>query len=196
VTAPFDTLVRLTDRLEQLDIPYVVTGSLASAALGEPRSTVDGDVLVAVTPRQLESLMAMLREEFYILEESAREAVRAGRSFNIIHYETSFKIDVYVARDALLDREQIRRPQPMPVASSPERCVRMTSVEDIVLRKLDWHRKGGGESERQWRDVLGVRKVNSRALDRTYLQTMAARLDLTALLARAMTEAGAEESET
>ena len=65
----------------------------------------------------------------------------------------------------------------------------ITSAEDIVLAKLEWYRMGGEISDRQWRDVLGVLKVQGDRLDLDYLHRMAASLDLTELLARAREEA-------
>lgn len=66
------------------------------------------------------------------------------------------------------------------------RCV----GEDMVIAKLDCFRKGGGESDRQWRDILGVLKVQAGRLDHEYLQHWARELDLTELLLRAKSEAG------
>jgi hypothetical protein len=64
------------------------------------------------------------------------------------------------------------------------------SPEDTVLAKLDWFRKGGGTSDRQWRDLLGVLKVQAVALDRTYLNHWARELGVNDLLSRALEEAG------
>ena len=64
------------------------------------------------------------------------------------------------------------------------------SPEDTVLAKLDWFRKGGGVSDRQWRDLLGVIKVQGERLDRSYLKEWADRMELRGLLDRALEEAG------
>ena len=49
---------------------------------------------------------------------------------------------------------------------------------------------GGGVSDRQWRDDLGVLKVQGSKLDRGYLAEVTADLGLADLLARALSEAG------
>jgi hypothetical protein len=58
------------------------------------------------------------------------------------------------------------------------------------LQKLDWYRKSGDVSDRQWRDVLGLIKVQAERLDREYLTRWADTMGLTDLLRRAIAEAG------
>lgn len=54
----------------------------------------------------------------------------------------------------------------------------------------DWYRKGGEVSDRQWRDLLGVLKVQGSRLDQSYLAHWAGELGVTDLLRRALTEGG------
>jgi hypothetical protein len=58
-----------------------------------------------------------------------------------------------------------------------------------VLRKLLWFREGGEVSDRQWRDILGVLREQRDTLDNAYLRTWADRLQLRALLDRAVAQA-------
>ncbi|HIP95637.1 MAG TPA: hypothetical protein EYH32_00295 [Anaerolineae bacterium] len=76
------------------------------------------------------------------------------------------------------------------VEEEPAREFYLASPEDVILHKLDWFRLGGGVSERQWNDVLGVLKVQALSLDLAYLQRWAAELGLTGLLDQAFNEAG------
>ena len=92
------------------------------------------------------------------------------------------------------DAEQLERRRPVAVSDGPEPRVYISSPEDLILRKLAWYREGGGVSDRQWRDVLGVIKVQSERLDRAYLRRWAERLGLSDLLGRAIGEAGVDRA--
>ena len=61
--------------------------------------------------------------------------------------------------------------------------------QDDYFARLLWYRDGGGVSDQQWRDVLGVLRVSGAQVDQAYLEEWAARLGLESLLARARGEA-------
>lgn len=181
-------LVEFLALLERLSIRYTVGGSVASGLHGEPRSTHDTDVLVELRREQSKALVRELRPAFYVDEEGLRRALDESSSFNVIHVAGARKFDVFVAGSGILDREQMARA--VRVRIDPDGpLVPVTSAEVIVLRKLDWFRRGGEASERQWRDVLSVLRVQRGRLDETYLEQMAAELGLADLLARARSSA-------
>jgi hypothetical protein len=66
----------------------------------------------------------------------------------------------------------------------------VATLEDTLLAKLDWYRRGGEVSERHWRDVLGIMMVLGNKLDFAYLQQWAKELKVSDLLKRAFSEAG------
>ncbi len=135
-------------------------------------------------------LARALGEAFYADAEMMRDAVRRHSSFNVIHLETMFKVDVFVAKPRAFDRSQLARRQLHLLSKDPERRAFVTSAEDIALSKLEWYSIGGQVSDRQWRDVLGVLKVQGRQLDYAYMRRMAAELGVVNLLERAFEEAG------
>ena len=189
---PIDLALRIAALLDSLAIPYVLGGSLASSLVGEPRTTVDLDFAIRLRSEDVAPLLAALGTEYYVSSEAVQSAVARTASFNIVKLDSVEKVDLFVLGDGLLDRRQLARRQRLVVSESPRRELWVGSPEDQVLRKLDGYRAGGGVSDRQWRDVLGILAVQAARLDRADLESAAADLGLAELLARAFQEAGVD----
>ena len=175
---------------DAIAVPYAVGGSVASGLHGEPRMTQDVDILVDLPPQRVEPLVRALRPEFYVDLEAARSAVRSKSSFNAIHLGFHHKVDLFVASDDLLDREQLARRIPVTLSADESRPIFVTAAENIFLRKLDWFRKGNEISDVQWRDVLGLLKIGRGVLDLDYVRRIADTTGLADLLDRALAQAG------
>jgi hypothetical protein len=180
----------VTKTLERLGIPYAVGGSLASSLHGVMRSTLDVDIVTDMKEEHIQPLVAALSGEFYADDEMMRDAIKHHSSFNLIHYETAFKVDIFTLKPRSFDQIQLERRQASIIVTDPEQSIFVTSPEDIILAKLEWYRMGGEVSERQWRDVLGVLKTRQGELDLSYLGKWANELGINDLLERALSEAG------
>ena len=185
---PLEVTLLVIEALEKLNVPYLIGGSLASALHGAARSTLDTDLVADLHPEQVNRLVMMLQNDFYIDDEMIMDAVRHQSSFNIIHLPTAFKVDVFIPKERGFDRVQFQRCRLEVVANEPERKAFVTTAEDIVLAKLEWYRLGGGVSDQQWRDIIGVLKVQAGRLDLEYMQKWAAELGVTDILQRALQE--------
>ena len=177
----------VTGAFEGLGIRYVIGGSLASSVHGFPRTTNDADLVADVRLEHVEPLAAALSADFYLDAATAQDAVRSGGSFNLIHFETGFKVDVFVAGGDEFRQAQIARGDTQQVGGVG---LLVQSPEDTVLAKLLWYRAGGEVSDRQWRDVLEVITVQGERIDGQYLRNAAARMGVEDLLRKAMSEAG------
>lgn len=175
--------------LEELEVPCFIGGSLASSAHGAVRSSLDADVIADLQPQHAEPLTNALFAGFYVDLEAVRLAIQQHRSFNIIHRETFFKVDVFVRKPRAFDDVQFERRVAQIVATEPERTAHLATAEDTILAKLEWYRNGGEVSERQWIDVLGVLRTQGDRLDYDYLRHWAHELGIGDLLALALTEA-------
>jgi len=176
-------LQRVTEVLERLGIDHVVGGSLASSALGIPRSTNDADLVADVRTEHVEALVSALEDEFYADAGMIAEAIDHLGSFNLIHYTTAQKVDVFVSGTDDFRRAQIRRARQRELAGA---TLPFTSAEDTILAKLHWYRMGGEVSERQWKDVLEVLATQSGRLDLQHLDETARALGVADLLERAL----------
>lgn len=187
---PIAVTLLVIDALDALGVPYLIGGSLASAVHGVLRATLDTDLVADLRLEHAEPLARALGGTFYVDAESIREAVLHQRSFNVIHLETMFKVDVFVVKKRPFHHSQMERRMAQVIATDPDRTAYVATAEDTILAKLEWYRLGGDVSERQWRDVLGVMKVQADRLDLAYLRQWAAQLNISDLLERAIKEAG------
>ena len=168
--SPVEIVARVAQVLDALGVPYVVGGSLASSAHGVARTTNDVDLVADLRPEHAAALVEQLGPEFYIEPSTVLDAIRRGASFNVVHYDTAFKVDIFVAGAGVFEHCELARREPGEFEG-----VRLyfASPEDILPAKLRWYRDGGEVSDRQWQDILGVVRTQGDDLDRDYLQEWA-----------------------
>ena len=175
--------------LEQLGIRYLLGGSLASVAFGEPRATLDVDLAVDLSETSARAFFGAVRDEFLVDEEWAQEEVAKRGSFQMVHRESVIRVDVFVPPwEGLHAWKWLRRQRVELGSGGDSLCV--TSPEGIVLQKLVWYRSGDQASDRQWRDVLGVLKAQSGRMDLREMRMPAEVAGVADLLRKAIKEAG------
>ena len=188
-TRHIDVIERLVDVFDTLGIAYAIGGSMASSAYGTTRFTQDADIVVQPFSPVADRFYRLVKGEFYISEEAMRQALSSRGSFNVIHFETSFKIDIFVQGRGEFEQRLLARSRKAKLSDASRRELAIVSPEDIILLKLRWFNMTGGTSERQWNDVLGVLAVQGKSLDFGYLTDSAGKLGLEELLNRAIAEA-------
>ncbi|HIK29972.1 MAG TPA: hypothetical protein IGS17_10045 [Oscillatoriales cyanobacterium M59_W2019_021] len=176
----------LHEILENSGISYYITGGVAAITYGEPRTTRDLDLVLSISPAEIDRLVAALEAaEFYV---SGVEDAKSGRmrTLSITHMVSISRADLIIAGTEELDRLQFDRRVVLFVEGAGN--LYFTSKEDVVLNKLKWRQRS--HSDKQWRDVLGVLKVAGGDLDVEYLRKWADCLGMTDELSRALREAG------
>lgn len=175
--------MQVGDAIERCGLRYSVGGSLASTLQGEPRSTLDIDVLVELPADRVSALLRELSSDFYVDADAVARAVAQGTSVNIFHQPTSIKVDLFIAGPGALDRSQLRRRAHLRLSGG---ALYVHSPEDILLQKLRWYQLGGEVSDRQWRDILGILLVQQGRLDLSFLRALATEAGVLPLLERAL----------
>lgn len=187
-TDPYAVALLVVRALEALGVRSTIGGSIASSFAGEPRSTIDIDIVAEIDESHVAGFVRAVSLEFYIDEDSVHRAVRARTSTNLIHQPTMLKVDLFIAGGTPLDLQQLARRQRVVLEDGRELYVH--PPEDILLQKLRWYQLGGATSDRQWRDILAIIRVQANRLDIAYLRRNAPALDVSDLLDRAMGDAG------
>ena len=186
---PIEVTLKVTDVFEQLGVPYLIGGSLASTLYGMVRTTQDSDIVTEMRLEHLQPFIAALQNEFYVDDEMIAESIQRYSSFNIIHRESMFKVDVFIPSPRPFLQSQLTRAQKQTFTFETEVSAKFASPEDTILAKLEWYRMGGETSERQWRDILGILKTRAGELELDYLHKWANELNVSDLLERILKDA-------
>jgi hypothetical protein len=191
VQSPLEVLLEVVAILDREGIPYMVGGSFASSIHGMPRMTQDADLVVDLNSSQLASFVSSVESDYYIDREAAFEALANRSSFNIIHLESMFKVDLFVLRNRAFDQDSFSRRRFLTIGDKGAAKVAICAPEEMVVTKLEWYESGNRVSDRQYRDVLGMIMVQTRAgqFDRAHAEQLARELGLVELLAQALDDA-------
>jgi hypothetical protein len=177
-----DIALDVSSCLEQANVPYVIGGSVASSIHGEPRATMDVDFVAGFDDDSLARVIESLRPDYYLHEDAAYVAMRVGGSFNAIHVRAAIKVDFFAAGTDPFERERLKARISVEAPGDPSRALWVDTAEHTILRKLEWFRRGGEVSDRQWRDVRAIVEVQGERLDRRILERWAPTLGVSDLL--------------
>lgn len=177
-----------TEPLEQLGVPYVVTGSVAATLYGEPRLTQDVDLVVELDRSFDVTLLerAFPPEAFYCPPAEVIEVERARRRrghFNLIHHDTGFKADVYLLGDDPLNRWALRSGRTVEVSGH---TIHVASPEYVIVRKLEFYAEGG--SSKHETDIAAMLRLTE--VDETVVEARATELGLLDVWRRVRKAAG------
>lgn len=169
-----DLLRHLVTALEEAGVSYAVGGSMASIVYGEPRSTLDIDVVASFDADKLADFCSRFPpSDFYLDPDAASTAVRLGGQFNIIHPDSGMKIDVFSDQDEIA-RSQIERGRRLPAL--PGLTAVFSPAEELIVKKLQYYRMG--ESDKHLRDVRAMLDISIEEIDLERVRKWVERLDL------------------
>ena len=161
-----ELLKKVVETLDHNDLDYMITGSVASSLQGEPRSTHDIDLVIAIQETGIENLVeAFAPPAYYLDAESIREAISHKSMFNLIDVAEGDKVDFWILTNQAFDQSRFARKYAEEVLGMR---LKVSSPEDTILAKLQWALKSGG-SEKQFTDALRIFEVQYGNLDLDYL---------------------------
>lgn len=165
-----EVFVDLFSTLEQLQIPYVVGGSFASGSWGNPRQTNDLDIAIKIRGDQIGELFESVKDRFMVSLNEIHDALSSNdtyRSFQLLHIQQVFKIDVFVPLPSDYVEEEFARSR--QIEFIPGVVANCTAPESVVVQKLRWFELGNRVSDRQWNDIVQVLEVQRGLLDEEFL---------------------------
>jgi len=160
--------------LERADVPFMLTGSMAAAAHGAGRATMDIDVVIEATADRLQALVDHLTSHgLYVSVASAREALAQESTFNVIDTLTGWKVDLIIRKSRPFSESEFARRITIDFEGLQ---LWVTTLEDLVVAKLEWAKLG--ESARQLEDVVSLLRAAGDAIDLEYVNRWVKELGL------------------
>jgi hypothetical protein len=169
-----DIVRDVSHRLGQVGISYMLTGSMAMNYYAQPRMTRNIDVVVAIGQENVDRVAASFRPDYYVSEESIREALVHESIFNLIHHESVIKVDCIIRKSSQYLRAEFERKQKISIGNFDTFIV---SKEDLIISKLSWAKDSHSEVQ-----LSDVRNLLATGYDRDYLQCWTRELGLHTLL--------------
>lgn len=181
-----ELLIKVIQVLVQSGIQYMITGSVVSSLQGEPRSTHDLDIVVAIHGTDVKKLLAAFPPpDYYLDKDSIIAAIDRGSMFNLIDVLNGNKVDFWLLTGDVFDQSRFSRKISVKFMNLD---MWVSTPEDTILVKLRWAKLSGG-SEKQFTDALRVYEVQYGILDLDYLEYWVKRLEIESLWQRLKDEA-------
>ncbi len=179
-------LEKVIQVLEDNHIDHMITGSTVSSLQGEPRSTHDVDIVVAIDYSAIPALtIAFPAPQYYLSADAIKDAIRYKNMFNLLDTTEGDKVDFWLLTDDAFDASRFARKYEENVLGFK---MKVSAAEDTILSKLRWIRIAGG-SEKQFTDALRVYELQYAVLDKEYLEEWSEKLAIQDLYKKIKEEA-------
>ena len=156
-----DILLDIVKKFNELNIPYMLTGSLAMNYYAEPRMTRDIDFIVVLQRKMKDILIDKFKDDYYISEDAFDEAIKYNSIFNIIHKESVIKADLIIRKNSEYRENEFKRRKKVIINNN---SLYIVSKEDLIISKIFWSKES--RSEMQKRDIINLLEDN---YDKEYL---------------------------
>lgn len=167
-----DVLKEVSSKLNDAEIPYMISGSVAMNFHAQPRMTRDIDIVVHLMARNIKKFVNSFKDDFYLEEETIRSEVDRKGMFNLIHNKYIIKIDFILQKEDEFSQAAFDRRFKIDIDGVK---IDIISAEDLIIAKLNWAKES--MSEMQIRDVKNI-KNQVKNLDIEYVEQWIDKLGL------------------
>ncbi len=149
-----DMLATLADavrRLDELRVPYMVTGSFAMSAYATARTTMDIDIVIELGAVDPQAIEAKFRADYYVDAESIRHAKQHQMMFNMLNLANGVKVDCILKKQNKFEVEKFERRRRATLGGVEFWAI---AKNDLILSKLRWAKDS--HSDMQFRDIQNL----------------------------------------
>lgn len=164
-------LQRVSNALQNADIPFMLVGGMALNIYAIPRMTRDFDIVLALEKNRITDFLNIFEGNFYIYEPTVVEEVERKGMFNVIDLETHFRIGFILLKNDAYSEVSFQRKQ---LNTDLGFDIYVASLEDLVISKIQWIQDY--QSEKQMNDIRLLASLDN--LDKTYLMSWIEKLQL------------------
>lgn len=165
-----DVLKDISQKFDKAKIPYMLTGSMAMNFYAQPRMTRDIDVVIEIKDKDIEKIMQLFGEEYYISHEAVKESIKHQSVFNLIHNESVIKVDCIIRKDYEYRIVEFGRRKQITIDNYNTYIV---SKEDLIISKLIWAKESHSEVQ-----IKDIKNLMSTGFDKSYLENWIQKLGL------------------
>jgi hypothetical protein len=159
-----EVALAVIDALDELQIPYMVVGSLSSNYYGIPRATHDADFVVQVEPGTIAAIVHRLGPPFALDRQITFETVTAPTRYIVRIADDPFTAELFLLSEDLHDQERFARRRRERIL---DRDADLPTAEDVIVTKLRWSHSGRRSKDID--DVENVIAVQGDCIDWAYV---------------------------
>ena len=167
----FRLLEKICKSLNEKEIPYMLSGSVAMNTYATPRMTSDIDIVINLKLSDLDNFSEIFKEGYYFYEEGVSEEIKRSGMFNVIDLESSQKVDFIIRKNTEFHINEFERRKKTDVYGFD---VWIVSIEDLIISKLLWIQQL--ESDTQKRDIANL--LENPSADKQYVKDWCKNLNL------------------
>lgn len=164
-------LKRITKSLEEKNINYMLSGSIALNNYTIPRMTMDIDIVIELNEQILSDFLSIFNDNYYLNEETVRQETKNKGMFNIIDFETGFKIDFIIRKNTKYRELEFIRKKKTKISDF---YVWIVAPEDLIISKIEWIQKI--KSDKQIDDIKNLIAIPN--IDKEYIKNWCNKLKL------------------